>query len=746
VGQVEVSAADIARIAGVRPSAVSNWRRRHEDFPSPVNGSDRNPRFELAAVEKWLRRQGKAAEVSPDERLWHAFELARGAMPTSRALVSAGLLLTYLQRRPGATPPGDEAGLQRVLSEAEHALAFGHGTQAAGVIGLRGRASLGQRGVTMLHAVADASSGDDPARVFEYLCARVFEEGARTGIPVTPPELAELMLDLAASPVPGDRAGGQAYGTASGKTRLLLDPACGSGTILLAAARRGWGRVEGQEQDSSLALITAIRLAFQRDAPPDGAAFSFDVHAGDSIRRDAYPRQAAQAVVCNPPFADRNWGADDLADDDRWVYGIPPRAEPELAWAQHALAHTATGGLAVVLMPPGAASRPSGRRLRANLVRQGALRAVISLPPRLAAHYALALQVWVFSRPEPGRVRSHVLLVDAAGLSARMGAASRAAEADPPSWNEIRSSVLDAWTAFNDAPDRVPAAGEAAIAVPVDGLLDEDVDLTPGRHMRRPQAAAVSQEMLSDRLGHMARRLQELARLLPEEPEPSVPSLAFPLREPLDGVREVSLEELAQRSTTLIRRGAPRASGRKASGPEPRVEGRILLGQDLARAVPPSATGEVIADELRNPAIREGDVLVPAVARRLTARVAAGKDVGAYLSPTVYLIRPDTSILDPWFLAGFLSSSDGGLQAARLAATVSDHFRFEPRKVRIPLIPIEAQRAYGESFRRLWDFARTLRATHDEGVGLVRDLVDALAAPLSGAQDHPVPSRPAPAP
>jgi hypothetical protein len=79
-------------------------------------------------------------------------------------------------------------------------------------------------------------------------------------------------------------------------------------------------------------------------------------------------------------------------------------------------------------------------------------------------------------------------------------------------------------------------------------------------------------------------------------------------------------------------------------------------------------------------------------------------------------------------------------------AGTSDRFRFEPRKVRIPLLPIEAQRAYGESFRRLWDFARTLRATHDEGVGLVRDLIDALATPLSDAQDHPVPSRAAPAP
>lgn len=728
-----VSAADIARIAGVRPSAVSNWRRRHKDFPAPVNSSGKSPRFELAAVEEWLRQQGKTAEVSPDERLWQAFELARGTMSASSALVSAGLLLTYLWRHPEATPPVDEQGFQRILSEAEHSLAFGQGTLAAGVIGLRKRNTvLGQSGTTMLQAVADAASGDDPARLFEYLCARVFDEGARTGIPVTPPELAELMLDLASSP-------------ADKKPRFLLDPACGTGTILLAAARRDWERVEGQEQDSSLALIAAIRLAFQRDASSSGSAFSFDMHAGNSLRKDAYPRQAAQAVICNPPFASRNWGADDLADDDRWVYGIPPRAEPELAWVQHALAHTVVGGLAVILMPPGTASRSSGRRLRANLIREGALRAVISLPPRLASQYALALQVWVLSHPEPGRTRSHVLLVDAAGLSARMGTTSRAIEADPPSWHEIHSSVLAAWTAFNDAPEKVSAASEAAVAVPVSDLLDGDVDLTPGRRLRESQAATASEEVLTERLGHLAHRLETLVRLLPKEPGPSTPGLDPSLSEPLDGVREISLEELSQRSTTLIRRGAPRVSGSEADGPDSHIEARILLGQDLARAVPPSATGTVVADRLRNPPIREGDVLVPTTARRLTARVAAGKDIGAYLSPTVYLIRPDTTILDPWFLAGFLSSSNGGLQAARLSGTVGDLFRFEPRKVRIPLLPIEAQRAYGESFRRLWDFSRTLRAAHDEGVDLVRDLIDALAAPLSGTQDRQVPARSSPA-
>jgi hypothetical protein len=42
-----VSAADIARLAGVGRAAVSNWRRRYPDFPPPVGGPASSPRVGL---------------------------------------------------------------------------------------------------------------------------------------------------------------------------------------------------------------------------------------------------------------------------------------------------------------------------------------------------------------------------------------------------------------------------------------------------------------------------------------------------------------------------------------------------------------------------------------------------------------------------------------------------------------------------------------------------------------------------
>jgi type I restriction-modification system DNA methylase subunit len=556
----------------------------------------------------------------------------------------------------------------------------------------------GARETTMLHAVAQAATGDDPARVFEYLCSRALDGGARTGLMVTPPELANLMLDLA-----GDNP------------RRLLDPACGSGTILLAAARRGYSRVEGQELDRSLALVSALRLAFT------GA--SFDVSAGDSLRADAYPRPSADAVVCSPPFADRNWGAEDLADDPRWEYGALPRLEPELAWVQHALAHVTPGGPVVMLMPPAAAARPSGRRIRRSLAAGGALRAVISLPPKLAAHYALALQIWVLSRPEPDRAHSHVLLVDTSGFTTRT---ARAADAIS-TWDEVRAVVARAWGAFEGSPQRVAETSDVAIAVPVADLLGEDADLTPARYLRPPGLVVASRADLASRRNSLGGRLAELARLLPELPQPcSAAGTPY---------RDASLEELAQTGALVIRRAAARSAGSEGDLASAHAKGRILTSQDIARAVPPSGTGEIIIDEVRNPAIRACDVLVPLIGRRLTARVAAGEDVGAYLSPTVYLIRPDAAALDPWFLAGMLSSTGGDRQAARMASILGDRIRFDPRRVRVPLLPIEEQRAYGEAFHRIWDFARSLRAAYDEGTDLARDLIDATVVSFLDAQD-----------
>src|SRR5690606_27875082 len=68
--EATVAASDIARLAHVGRAAVSNWRRRYDDFPQPVGGTASSPLFRLVEVEAWLARHGKAFRVTPEERLW----------------------------------------------------------------------------------------------------------------------------------------------------------------------------------------------------------------------------------------------------------------------------------------------------------------------------------------------------------------------------------------------------------------------------------------------------------------------------------------------------------------------------------------------------------------------------------------------------------------------------------------------------------------------------------------------------
>ena len=60
----QITAAAIARLAGVGRAAVSNWRRRYPGFPKPTGGSPTSPTFSRSEVEAWLKETGKADQLA----------------------------------------------------------------------------------------------------------------------------------------------------------------------------------------------------------------------------------------------------------------------------------------------------------------------------------------------------------------------------------------------------------------------------------------------------------------------------------------------------------------------------------------------------------------------------------------------------------------------------------------------------------------------------------------------------------
>ncbi|WP_432174104.1 N-6 DNA methylase [Streptomyces sp. Tue6028] len=414
-----VTGSEIARLAGVTRAAVSNWRRRYEDFPAPASGGVNSPLFALADVQAWLDRQRKGQRVSAEVQLWQAL---RGAYGDEMIGGLADVCCLLADEEPSPELPAEVVRIARDLA-------------------------------------GSTSSTDVVTALVERFTDSVRRAGSDQ---VTSPRVVRAVRHFVGE-VP------------TGAT--VFDPACGIGTLLLAVGPEGGIKRYGQELDARSARVAQLRADL-------GGRSGVAVAAGDSLRDDLWPDVRADLVVCDPPVGVSDWGREELLLDSRWELGTPSRAEGELAWLQHAYAHTAPGGRVLMVMPASVAYRKAGRRIRAELVRRGILTQITALPPGTAASHALPVHLWHLRRPEViGDAVTFVRMVD---LTA----------ADP-------DASLD------------PASGQM-VDVPLIDLLDDAVDLTPGRRVEdshRDFAAEyrfVRQE-LTEQLVRLAELLPELA-------------------------------------------------------------------------------------------------------------------------------------------------------------------------------------------------------------------------------------------
>lgn len=666
VVEATVNAGDIARLADVGRAAVSNWRRRYEDFPQPVGGTASSPLFSLPEVEAWLRRNGKSFEVSQGDRIWQRLRASADDLRLGEVLGATGAFLLYTSRDPDgwkrlSAAPDLAVRLPRAVAEATADLPAG----ATGTSGVE---------PALLRLVAGMAERHGAAETFEFFCERYAEAHSRR-LALTRPDVAALMTRLACA------------GAGS-----VLDPACGMGTLLLDAAggvRATAGvRLLGQDANETVALLAALRLLLRgRDAR---------VVPGDALRHDGFPPdRPVDAVVCDPPFNERAWGHEDLVGDPRWQYGMPPRGESELAWVQHCLAHVRPGGLVAILMPGAAASRRPGRRIRANLLRAGALRAVFTLAPG-------GPDLWLLRRPEPGERQPAVILVGDAG--------------------DDLSSVERIWRAHLAEAD-LPGDGRTVRIIDV---LDDEVDVSPARHLsprgdiRRFPAA---RERFRDASAALADGLPDLEVLTGPAPGWDAPwaTVAEMARAGLVTIRHSALKALPDGDAAdgdaadgdVADHDAldGDAADGDAPGRAPGDGAPLLTADDVAGGTAPSRR---IAPAPGLVAVRPGDVVASAV----TARVVT--EEGAVLGPQLSVFRVDPEKVDPEFLAGFLRYAAGGGRP-HLGSS-----RVEARRARVPQLPLAVQRAYGRAFRRLLALEDDLREVAAAGEALARLGVEGL--------------------
>jgi type I restriction enzyme M protein len=238
--------------------------------------------------------------------------------------------------------------------------------------------------------------------VYEYLIARfAATAGKKAGEFYTPAAVSETLASLV-SPKPGDR---------------ISDPTCGSGSLLIHAARQVGSNdfsLFGQEMNGSTWALCKMNMFLHE---VDAARIEWE----DTIRHPLLVEGDAlmkfDVVIANPPFSLDKWGQEIASNDrfNRFKRGIPPKSKGDWAFIMHMLATAIEGkGRVGVVVPHGVLFR-SGQEgtIREAVIRENLLDAVVGIPANLFYGAGIPAALLVFDKSRKPHGQENVLFIDA---------------------------------------------------------------------------------------------------------------------------------------------------------------------------------------------------------------------------------------------------------------------------------------------------------------------------------------------
>jgi Type I restriction-modification system methyltransferase subunit len=182
----------------------------------------------------------------------------------------------------------------------------------------------------------------------------------------------------------------------------VYDPCCGSGSMFVKSdkfvrAHEGNRRdisVYGQESNYTTWRLAKMNLAIR------GIEGNLGVEHADSFRRDLHKDLKADYILANPPFNSSEWGGEELKNDVRWKYGVPPASNANFAWVQHFIYHLAPNGLAGFVLANGSmSSNQSGEgEIRRNIIEADLVDCMVALPGQLFYSTQIPACLWFLAR------------------------------------------------------------------------------------------------------------------------------------------------------------------------------------------------------------------------------------------------------------------------------------------------------------------------------------------------------------
>lgn len=271
-------------------------------------------------------------------------------------------------------------------------------------------AKRNERLVKLMNGVADMKLGeyqnntiDAFGDAYEYLMGMYASNAGKSGGEYfTPQEVSELLTRIAVY----------------GKTEInkVYDPACGSGSLLLKAAKiLGKDNVRqgffGQEINITTYNLCRINM-FLHDIDYD----KFDIAHGDTLTEPQHwDDEPFEAIVSNPPYSIK-WDGDAnplMINDPRFSPAgvLAPKSKADLAFIMHSLAWLATSGTAAIVCFPGVMYRGGAeQKIRKYLIENNFIDCVIQLPDNLFFCTSIATCIMVLKK---AKLDNATLFIDA---------------------------------------------------------------------------------------------------------------------------------------------------------------------------------------------------------------------------------------------------------------------------------------------------------------------------------------------
>ena len=108
--------------------------------------------------------------------------------------------------------------------------------------------------------------------------------------------------------------------------------------------------VYGQESNYTTWKLVRMNVAIR------GIDTNLGLRNADSFRADLHSDLKADFILANPPFNMSDWGGENLRQDVRWKFGMPPVNNANYAWIQHFIHHLSPMGVAGFVMATGSMS------------------------------------------------------------------------------------------------------------------------------------------------------------------------------------------------------------------------------------------------------------------------------------------------------------------------------------------------------------------------------------------------------